>query len=52
MSNEVTRRVFENIGTEELDEILSSMLDRRSSPYSEAERITADVVRKKGAITK
>lgn len=52
VSNEVTRRIFESIRTEELDEILNSMLDRRSSPYSEAERITADVVRKKGAITR
>ena len=49
VSNEVTRRIFENIGTEELDEILNQMLDRSSSPYSEAERITADVVRKKRA---
>ncbi len=52
VSKEVSRRIFEDIDTEEFDVMLESMLQRRSSPYSEAERITADALGKRHAATR
>ncbi|MDH2905153.1 MAG: methylmalonyl Co-A mutase-associated GTPase MeaB [Methanomassiliicoccales archaeon] len=47
VSRDITRKIFDNIGMKELDDMLCSMLERKSSPYSEAERMTAELVRKK-----
>ena len=47
VSREVTSRLFEYMSKEELDELLHRMLNHQTSPYSEAERITSALLRKK-----
>jgi LAO/AO transport system kinase len=47
VSREVTSRLFEYMGKEELDELLDRMLNHQASPYSEAERMTSALLRKK-----